>query len=481
MEQKMSNILRVTTPPGAYENPNQLKSGQAKVPDPAIQGAVNVDKVMKPDARSDAAGQEHSVEMKFKYESNYEMFLGQMGGLTNMSDEFSKVFMERFGTLAESGLNDEFVQKIAQFFEQVSMSETEIQAFLKQQAGTSIKFNGPFFSLLRQVFEQTQSTDLKSGILDFLKKYTNYAESKHLLQSMDQLLSQISRQMFRNPAGELEQLLAKLNYNLGEFNEGMSGNLDILKNEILPFLGKYVSTMNDRGGLRDAVALLASYIARCENGTSERVIDAFHQLMNYQGMQKVFLNFDPAMLLNVLKNTDYEKCTKKQKWQDTLADLVRSGMDGDAGLENKAIFKNLMQSIVLNESVYMPVLHMMLPVHVGGKMMFAEMWIDPDASNHGRNSSDEKVVQGLVKFDIQDMGLFDLFFIYHQEKISIQLNCPKEFQGSEGEITNAISQILASNGLKADELYVGTEEVSIPISAAFPKIFERKNSVNVTI
>lgn len=63
----------------------------------------------------------------------------------------------------------------------------------------------------------------------------------------------------------------------------------------------------------------------------------------------------------------------------------------------------------------------------------------------------------------------------------MQLNYPDELKENSGQIEGEIKEILARNGIKAEELYFGTSSKSIPIEEAFPKIFERKNSINVKI
>ena len=90
-------------------------------------------------------------------------------------------------------------------------------------------------------------------------------------------------------------------------------------------------------------------------------------------------------------------------------------------------------------------------------------------------------MRGLIKFDINEVGFFDLFFLYSSGKIRMQLNYPDELKENSGQIEGEIKEILARNGIKAEELYFGTSGKSIPIEEAFPKIFERKNSINVKI
>ena len=170
---------------------------------------------------------------------------------------------------------------------------------------------------------------------------------------------------------------------------------------------------------------------------------------------------------------------------DQLAELVKRGVSGEAGVENKAVFKGVLQSLLLNESVYMPILHMTLPLNIAGNMMFSEIWIDPDAEGDGTPESlKERFVRGLIKFDIQDRGFFDLFFLYSTEAggtVRLQVNYPKSMAQDEDTILQGIRSILAKNNLKDEEIVLAAGGESIPISEAFPKIYERKNSVNVSV
>ena len=479
----MSNILKVTTPVAGYENANSVRTNPVRNTDPAIQGQVNPEKVVKPDARSDSASQEQNVGLKFQYESNYDNFIQQMREMPAMAEEFSKIFFERFSTLAEAGLSDGYAKQIAEFFAMVDVDPQELLAFVKGQGHASIRFTGAFFSLLRQVMEQTNSIELKSMILDFVRRYTDMAESPHIMQNIGHLMESLEGKMFQDAGAQLKALAAELNYSAGAGSGEMAENAAVLKEKILPFLNRYISGTHDRGELRDMTAQLAAWTARCENSSGARLMEAFGELMKYQGMQKYFQGFDPAMLMQALGNTEFERAARQQKWMKKLADLIDAGVAGAAGNENKAVFKNLMQAILLNESVYMPVLHMMIPLQMNGQLMFAEMWIDPDAESGSQEAEGSKkpTVQGLVKFDIQDVGFFDLYFIYKDGGIRLQMSCPEALDESLDTIRRDITNILAENDIRPEELFVDSGQKSIPVSEAFPKIFERKNSINVRI
>lgn len=478
----MSNILKVTTPTTGYDNNNGIKTGHENMQQSQnVQGQVRPDKVVRPDARSDAAPQKQDGNLKFQFETNFDNFIQQLARNGNITEEYSTVLLEKLGMLAQSGLKAGMAGEISQFLSLISMSPEEMAAFLKTQGDSAVRFNGAFFDILRQIMQQTNSVELRTGILSFLKMYTDMAEGQHLLETMRQLIQNMKGGMLRSESQQLQQMEQGLNY--GAANGNVKENANLIKNQIMPFLNEYITKMHDRGMLRESTAMLGSLTARYENGDAGRLQEAFLKLMDFTMFAKRFQNMDPAMLMRILANSEFERASRKNEAMARLADIIRSGVMGEAGVENKMAFKSIMQAFLLNESVYMPVLHLTLPLNVNGTLMFSELWIDPDDQSGGKQEGDERVIKGLIKFDIKDVGFFDLFFLYgtESEKVSIQLNYPKNLDASEAELRNAIGQILSSNNLEQEQLVLGSEEGSIPISAAFPNIFERKGSVNVTV
>ncbi len=473
----MANILKVTVPVSGYENNNFQRPNAAKIPDPAIQGAINPDKVSKPDARSDGAS-EQNIAMRFRYESNFENFMRQINSMPNLSDEFSRFFLELSATYAESGLSGDFAEQIAAFIEMTKLSSEELLAFMKNAGSASVRFNGAFFTLLSQAMQNSQSVEFRQSVLEFLRRYVDMAEGYHILKNINTTLDQIYMRMFAPHKDNLSDMAKSLQ--LTSTGDGVH-NLSVLKDGIMPLLNRYISSFHDRGDLRELAAMLASYVSRLENGGQNRVMDAFLQLMRFQSMQQTFENFDPALLFTVLENTEFEKTGREQSWMKGLSDMIESGLASDAPAETKETLRNLMQSILLNESVYMPVLHMMLPMTVEEKTTFCEMWIDPDADAKNRAETGGNTVQGLVKFDIADIGFFDLFFVNKGDNLKMQIGCPEGLNEDIDMIREDIKRIVATHGFYADELFVDCEVSSIPISEAFPKIFERENSVNVSI
>lgn len=481
----MSNILKVTVPTNSYDNSVGLRSNQqaTNINSTQIQGQVAPDKVVRPDARSDAAPDQKDAALKFKYETNFDNFIQQIVKSSVMTKEYSSVFMEKLGILAQSGINEGFSAEISKFLSMIQMSPEELLSFLKTQGNSSVKFQGVFFELLREAMRTSSSIDVRASILEFLKKYTDMAEGDHILNSIQNTLKDIKSRMFKSGKEQIENCEQQMNFKSP--NGDVKQNSDVIKKQILPFLNEYIKATHDRGGLRESSAMLATLTARYENGSMERLQNALMKLMSSPLIAENMKDVDLGMLARILANTDYEKAKRKNECMDKLAEVIKRGVSGEAGVENKAVFKGVLQSLLLNESVYMPILHMTLPLNINGTMMFSELWIDPDSDEGRTDSNDqERYIRGLVKFDIENRGFFDLFFLYSTEdggSVRIQLNYPKDLQEDENLIMKGMSEILAKNNLKTQEIVLAAGGESIPISEAFPKIYERKNSINVSV
>ena len=472
----MPNILRVTTPPTGLEN-NNVKNNPLTTNEKQIQNPVDPGKVVRPDGRGDA-GDSQQTKLGMNTQSNFGNFIQQINDAPQLTQLFSTLFLQGMGNMVESGIGPEFAEEIAKFMEMMKMSDGQLVDFLKNQAHGAVRYTGTFYNMLRQVMNETQSVELKAGVLDLLKQINDMSSGSHLLENIKGNLDLITQYMMRSDREPLRQLMERLDMTALAGDTKSNGML--LKNEIIPMLGQYVAKTRDFGTIRDLIGVLTFNVSRYENGNLDKVIDSFAKLLNFQGFRSKFQAVSPDMLPQILRHTEYAKATRENTWADKFLKMVQFGIQGEAGLENKQVFQNLMNAVLLNESVYMPVLHLMLPVELNGQTMFSEMWIDPD-DDSGAADGEGRKAKLLIKFDIKDVGFFDMILMYGQDKMDMYLSYPEELADKEGEIKNSLEMIMADNGISFRSLVLEKAAEPISISQAFPKIFERKNAVNVTI
>lgn len=472
----MSNILKVTTPALGYENAvNKQNLGQPE------NIGVNPP-VLKPDNSAGAGNREEFAGMKngqgIYQESNFANFIRTLQEVPKMREIMGKLLFGGTEQLMESGLRAQTADSISEMFQLLNMNAAEMTEFLKKQTHGANRLHGPLFDLLRQVMGESSAVELKFAILEFLKKYNDMSSGTHIMNNIQSELKEIQKYMFRQDRQQLDELMKQLKphtFKSSEFNTAL------LKEQIVPFLGKYISDTGNMGKIRDLINLLTYNTARYENGALDSVMQAFKQLESFPAFQKRFGGMTGEEVAKLFERVDFDRAAGKEAWSDKFLDIMRAGVRGEAGTQVKDTFVSLLNSTLVNESVYMPLLHISLPMILEGVPIFSEMWIDPDDEDDEGRASGEKGVKILLKFDMKEVGFFDILLYYQNNKMSMVMHYPDTLPIKGEEIRKGISGILKKNGMEVEYLAVEEGKGSIPVSKAFPKIYERRNSVNVTI
>ncbi|GLC80490.1 hypothetical protein [Lacrimispora brassicae] len=473
----MADILKVTTPLSGYDNStikNNPQAGQGV----HIQNPVDPSKVMRGDNRSDSGGNGEQ-QLAFQYGSNFGAFLNLVKNIPDLSKIFTDIFFQGEEALAGGVMGEEAAQKIASFFEATQMQAEDILPFIKEQTESAVRFNGGIFDQLRQVMAETTSVDLKAEVLNFVRKFSDMSSGKHILHDIFNTVKDMEAYVFKQTREQIEALLKELDLSAPEGQT--SQNSALLKEKLLPFLGRYIAMNHDMGTIRDKISLLTVLIARYENGDKGEVLQSFSRLTGYQGFRKFFGSMTMEQFGELLNQVDMEQAAGKNQWADKFVDFLKTGVKGDTGLENKQMFQNMLHSMVLNESVYMPLLHLAFPMNVNGRKLFSEMWIDPDEEGSSTQAGARHTARIFIKFDIRELGQFKLLLFYGDNAASLQLYYPERMQKSEANIHKGLKNILDRHHFRADNIYLQAGGGPSSPVEVFPKIHERKNSVDVRI
>jgi len=471
----MSNILKVTTPIPGYENStrnNPISTGDAN-----IANVTDISKVTKADSQSSNADYQDN-RFPFPGNSNFEGFAKSLKNFPTVTEMMTDLLFVQMKNMVSSGINENFAEEISAFLQMITISEGELQSFMENQIQSSAKFQGPFFELLRKAMNQTSSKDVTRGILEFCKKYNDFTSNRHVLNSILIDITNIEKFIPARFGENLMEIFGKLDQNAEQGDVGK--NIQILKKEIIPYLSNYVKGTNDFGKVRDLITSLTLNIARYENGSKEGFLDAFQGIMGYNVIKQKFGDVGVDQLVQFLMDVDAKKA-EMNPLQEKFISLLENGVKGEAGYEHIDTFRGILSSILINESVYMPLLHVMLPLNIAGDMMFSEVWIDPDDKSGGGSKEGEKKEKFLIKFDIKEVGFFDLVIAHDNGKVDLQIFCPEKIMEEEKGIYASLSEIVLQNGLSVRSLSVKRGQKAVSLSEVFPKIYERKNAINVRI
>ena len=478
----MPDLLGVTNPVPGHDNNNVNRNMPVSPNDTRVQNAPDLNRVVRSDNRTEqqTAG-DPTGSQSLRYDSNFAAFLQRLMNTPGTAESMSKLFAIYEGLVVSSGIEEGTAGDMGALLNMLKMDEGQLGKFLLSQMNTGTRFGGALFTILRDAYASSNSETTRGNILQFLKRYSDYSSTSHLQGNLLRGLTRLTRAI---PASWGSQLLPMVSELEGKLNAGdRAGALKLLQGSILPFLSGYTSKTNDMGLSRTLISMLALDIARYENGGEEGLLQAFHQLSSSPGLKDRLGGLTDEALLRLVNNNSFARASQGDDFAAQLSQAAQKALQGGAGNEVQEAFRNIVSAFLVNESVHMPLNHILLPLEWDGKMVFSEMWVDPDAEENlkrGR-SGQENVLRFLFKIDIQSLGFFDMVLTCQGERVDIQLFCPDKVAPFSQMVQGELSRIITDNGLSAGAVQVQRMDRPLTISGVFPRIFEGENSINVKI
>ena len=480
----MPDLLGATNPVPGYDSTSTNRNIPISPNDTQIQNIPDPSRVGRADARTDQqdAGTLNDFN-RIRYDSNFQTFLQRLRETPSLVDSLSKLFMGRPGTVVLSGMSEGIATEMSQVLEMLQMNEQEFLHFLTGQFKTGTRFGGALFALLRSAYSKASSDTVRNDILQFLKQYSDYSSTDHIEGNILRNLRNMTQSIPRSWAENLQQLIAQLENGMAAGDR--KGNLKLLQSEIFPYMARYVERTHDLGRARNLLTMLALDISRYENGGEENLFQSFHQLNGYAGLKEQLGGFDDKALMMLLNSTEFARASQSNQFADHLTAAAARALRGEGDAETQEVFKQIVSAMLINESVYMPVNHFIIPLEWDGRMMFSELWVDPDAEEEQKEGKERrkggKAVKLLFKIDIQSLGFFDIVMTHRDKAVDLRIFCPDQVAPFGKQIEQAVSEILTRNGLTPENVQVRKLERPVALTEVFPKIFEGKNSINVKV
>ena len=476
----MPDLLGVTNAvPG--NDANLINRNMPSIPnDPRLQNAPDPTRVTRSDNRTEQQGAGGDGSGALRFDSNFIAFLQRLSETPGLAQTLSQVLRMYQGTVVSSGMEEGIAVEMSALLEMLKMDEGEFSSFFRSQMQLGNRLSGPLFSILREAYGNSNSEVLRGNILQFLKRYSDYSSSGHVQGNLLRTLTRLTRAIPATYGNQLLGMVSELQQKMGAGDR--SGALKLLQGTIMPFLAGYTSRTNDMGLSRSLISLLALDVARYEGGSKDGVMQAFRQLGSSAMLREKLGGVSEVDLLRLLERSTFAQAAERDTFASRLAQTAQRALRGGAGAEAQDAFRNIISSFLLNESVYMPLTHVAIPLEWNGKMMFSELWVDPDAEDNLKRGNGERdnVIRFLFKIDIQDLGFFDMVLTCQRENVDLQIYGPPAVASFAGTVQGEMTRILSENGLKPLGVQVQAMEKPLEISAVFPKIYEGENSINVS-
>ena len=473
----MPEIMNVTNPVPGYDNTNtSVNRGPQVSPDSGpVQNIVDPNRVTGADNRTEQ--KDASQGGQIRYDSNFQTFVQQL----RQSQEGTRILARLLAgeaTVVSSGMSEGIAEEMAMAMEMLKMDEGQLLQFLSAQLKAGTRFGGALFAMLRSAYARAESAGVQGDILSFLKSYSDFSSTAHLEGNLLRNLAGMADAMPASWGDKLRELMARLENGIAAGDR--QGNISLLQQEVFPFMSSYVSQTHDLGAPRTLLSLMALDLARYENGSEEKLSETFHQLSGYGTLKGMLGGIDSKALLQLLQSSQLKE-SRATQFADHLAAAAARALRGEGSAEVQETFRNLVSSMLVNESVYMPISHFMLPLEMDGRKLFSEFWVDADAEDGKGRGQGDKCMKFLFKIDVQEVGLFDVILTSRDKDVEVMVACPESAASFSREIEKTVSQILTRNELKPTGISVRKMERPVTLTEVFPKIFEGMNSVNVKV
>lgn len=481
----MADVLRTTQPAGTGFENNQIRNQPQAVPGASIENAPNPSRVMNPDGRTE---QEDSRFSLFS-NSNFEAFIRELKSGQGISEALENILFADPEAMAASGREPQLSACLSSFLELISVEEGDLLPFVKNQAARTNEFGEPFFRALKAVFDKTPQLQLKTAVLRAVSRYSDLSSGNHTLRAILAECKSMLPYLFPEEGRELEAVLNKLTVLKGPYpqdgaelfqtlGESFDNNRQVLLKELFPFFSDYIKKTHDMGVPREKMFLITDQVARYMNGSPDEVRELFSRLLTYSEMNSRLAGIQADQLTLILggllkKHLDGED----DRLTDGFCSLVESGLKSGG----KEQFLGIMSAMLRGESAYLPLLHIMVPFRLGQSTVLSELFIDPDADGRGSGQEREREIRILMKLEIKGLGAFDLIIGCRDRQVDLQILYPPSLQERERDIRTAVSAIALQNGLTPGNILTEIRRRPPELSAVFPKLMKRKDSVNVRV
>ncbi len=475
----MPDLLGAANPVPGYDSSTINRNIPVSPDNTSIQNVPDPNRVVGPDGRTEQQdGGQLGDSGQIRYDSNFQTFIQQLRQSQDLSQSLARL-MGRDATVVSSGMSEGIAEEMSQAIELMKMDQTELLNFLSSQLKAGSRFGGALFALLRNAYARADSAGVRSDILQFLKSYSDYSSTEHIQGNLLRNMAGMADAMPASWADKLREIMAELENSIAAGDR--RGGMEILQQKVFPFMSAYVGQTHDMGLSRALLSLLALDAARYENGSEERLAETFHQLSGYGTLKGVLGNIDSQSLLRLLEGSRFDKSSPAAQFADHLSAAAARALRGEGSAEVQQIFKQLVSAMLVNESVYMPVNHFIIPMEMDDRRLFSELWVDADAEDKKNGRGGGKCMRFLLKMDVQSLGLFDVIITSRDREVEVAIACPEVAAPFSKDIEKSVSQIIARNELTPAGISVRKMERPVTLTEVFPKIFEGKNSVNVKV
>ena len=115
---------------------------------------------------------------------------------------------------------------------------------------------------------------------------------------------------------------------------------------------------------------------------------------------------------------------------------------------------------------------------MNGTKAFGELWVDNDENNPNNTPSTQRNYHLFLTFDVESIGRFELDMYALGEDVNIALLYPNRFENQIEPMKQRINKIIRNIGYNAKTFETAPLKKPHNLPDIFPKILDRRTSLN---
>ena len=478
----MADVLRIVTP---YVNKNQ--SAQLK---PQVEPTVpfNIQDPTK-------VIQTHNQSEILKHNTNFlegqdapTLLLTLLRDPAVAATYLKNIFLleETFKLL--SAKNTTTTEQIEQYVNNMFVPTDDIANEMVRQEKESTGFKGEIFDLLRRFCsENPDNTPLLRAVANELKSINNLLYKDDILGAVINNLS-----FLKNNLASSQDLTQKLTNLIIKFSSNEAyEDFPSLKAETLAVLKEVEESILFTPKLAKNVSITIYNLSRFNDNMDYFKEATFNlkRLINIEDRRELTKTVDE--FVRKYQSGGFHRLTTEasplhSKVIDSLVSLLNfQSSTSKESLMDVAKTEKILHSLLSSPCNFTPLLHYIIPSHLGDIRSFAEMWINPQSDEHDfpEGSHKGKGIHFLMVMDIDGVGRFEVEFFANERNKSIDLNlyCPSGLESKFTTMVKSLPQLLYNSEYKLGKAKVDTLKEPRSLMDVFKSLPYRRVGVDVTV
>ena len=376
-------------------------------------------------------------------------------------------------------VNNQLITKeIVQLFEALLIGNEDIASEMKRQESNSTLFKGDFFNLLRDISARYPQAQVRYSIATLLKAVNSLMRNRDVLDSVANNLQFLAEKLYPN-----KELSEKLHELSRRFRSDQAPNtLNTLKKEVFYLLSEIEDSILYDAKLQKITSITVYNLSRFNNNP-DFLEDALNALLTVVDSQE-----DKQRILVEIKRflVDFSTgATTKDssKIMEVLAKIIQLQAESkDISLTTSDRVENIIHSMLSSPCNFTPLLHFVIPVEYQDIKSFAEIWVNPNEEEEGKDENDHsRLIHMLLSFEIEGVGQFEVELNVKNSIIQMSMFCPPEYVKAFSGIGSNIGETMVNSEYRFENILVTKLERSRSLMEVFKTLPYRRTGVDVKI